>query len=258
MISFTTFQDVIDHGIDYLGGNPSSQATRDCVRAALAAYRDLANAFNWTYLYTQSRIITTSSYDSSVTGATIAYLDSSGAYPRQLTITGDVWPTWAADGIIRIGGIVNGQTAGSTYSSVDNGPDSSSVVGYKIAQRVSATVCVLDEVISPNVDIPALTPFLMYQDTYLLPEDFVSQDQALYELNFGGMTYTHPRAWLFENRYIFAAGLPQFVSLPAWFRGHTNRRRSTSSTSADRGRCSRRASLPAPSRLAAGRTRSRA
>jgi hypothetical protein len=37
VISYTTFQDVIDHGFDYLGGNPSDQVRRDCVRAALEA-----------------------------------------------------------------------------------------------------------------------------------------------------------------------------------------------------------------------------
>ena len=189
-MTFTTFDDVVNHGYDYLGGNPSDQAKRDCVRAALEAYRDLANAFNWTYLYTPSRIITTTSYDSTVAGATLTYLESDGTYPRQATISGDTWPTWAGDGVIRIG-----------------------TVGYKVAQRVSATVVILDETISPNVDIATPTPFVMYQDTYLLPEDFVAQDQALYELNFGGMTYTHPREWLYENRYVFASGVPQFFTI---------------------------------------------
>lgn len=190
MISYTTFDDVVNHGYDYLGGNPSEQAKRDCVRAALEAYRDLANAFNWTYLYAQSRIITTESHDSSVSGATVTYLDSSGTYPRQMTISGDTWPTWAGDGVIRIG-----------------------TVAYKVDQRISATVVTLDEVISPNADIATATPFLMYQDSYLLPADFVAQDQALYEQNFGGMQYTHPREWLFENRYVFASGIPQFFTI---------------------------------------------
>lgn len=190
MITFTTFQDVVDHGLDYLGSNPTDQARRDVVRSILEAYRDMANAFNWTYLYTPGRLVTNSSYDSTVAGATLAYLDSTGTYPRQVTITGDVWPTWAGDGVLRIG-----------------------TVGYKVDQRISATVLTLDPIIKPSADIPALTPFLLYQDTYLLPEDFVAQDQALYEQNFGGMNYTHPREWLFENRYIFASGTPQFFTI---------------------------------------------
>jgi hypothetical protein len=31
VINYTTFQDVIDHGFDYLGGTPSEQVRRDCV-----------------------------------------------------------------------------------------------------------------------------------------------------------------------------------------------------------------------------------
>lgn len=189
MTSFT-FQDAVDHGLDYLGSNPTDQARRDCVRAILESYRDLANAFNWTYLYTPGRLITNAAYDSSATGATLAYVGSGGMYPRQVTISGDVWPSWAGDGVIRIG-----------------------TVGYKVDQRISATVLTFDDTIKPPLDIPALTPFTLYQDTYLLPEDFVAQDQALYELNFGGMSYAHPREWLFENRYVFAQGTPQFFTI---------------------------------------------
>jgi hypothetical protein len=31
VINYTTFQDVIDHGFDYLGGTSSEQVRRDCV-----------------------------------------------------------------------------------------------------------------------------------------------------------------------------------------------------------------------------------
>ena len=57
-MGYTTFQDVIDHALDYLGGNPQDAALRDCKRATLEAYRTLANAHNWSYLYTHGRIIT--------------------------------------------------------------------------------------------------------------------------------------------------------------------------------------------------------
>jgi len=38
-MTFTTFDDVVDHGLDYLVSNPTDQARRDCVRAILSAYR---------------------------------------------------------------------------------------------------------------------------------------------------------------------------------------------------------------------------
>lgn len=39
-----TFQDAIDHIVDYVGGNASDQLQRDAKRAAIDALRDLANA----------------------------------------------------------------------------------------------------------------------------------------------------------------------------------------------------------------------
>jgi hypothetical protein len=73
VITYTTLSDVINHGFDYLGGNPSEQSRRDIVRASLEAYRDLANAFNWSYLYTHSRVYTSGSFNGSQTDCTIQY-----------------------------------------------------------------------------------------------------------------------------------------------------------------------------------------
>jgi len=202
MISQTTFQDLIDHGIDYLGSNPSSNAQRDCVRAALEAYRDLANAFNWTYLYTHGRVMTNAAYDGSLNLVlpTVKYQQSTGAYPLMVTLTGDMWPVWAGDGsYIRLGLV---DSSGNT-----------TLVTYRVAQRVSATVLTLTQSLNPGADMPAGTTFILYQDTLLLPSDYISQDQALYERNFGGMDYTHPREWLYENRYIFAQGTPLYYTI---------------------------------------------
>lgn len=189
-MSYTTFEDIINHGFDYLGGGLSDNTRRDCVRAALEAYRELANAFNWSYLYSQSRIITSAAFDGSAEGATIAYDHEGGTYPRQATITGAMWPDWAADGCIRVG-----------------------EVAYKVDERKSATVVTLDETINPGVDLDAGTQFQLYRDTYLLPDDYISQDQALYERNFGGMSFTHPREWLYNSRYVFNEGQPQFYTV---------------------------------------------
>ena len=71
----------------------------------------------------------------------------------------------------------------------------------------------LTETLSPEADLAAGCEFVLYRDTYLLPEDYVAQDQALYEMNFGGMSYTHPREWLYENRYVFAQGIPQCYTI---------------------------------------------
>jgi hypothetical protein len=206
-VKYTTFQDIIEHGYDYLGGNPSEQAKRDCVRAALEAYRDLANAYNWSYLYTHGRIITQGMYDSVTANSTLQYQESSGQYPRMVTISGDTWPLWAAGSYIRCNSpLINPENG-------DTAPDATSPVAYKIVERKSATVVTLDPQVNPGADLPAGTPFQLYKDTYLLPEDYISQDQALFERNFGGMTFCHPREWLYENRYVFAQGIPECYTI---------------------------------------------
>ena len=135
MITYTTLSDVINHGFDYLGGNPSEQSRRDIVRAALEAYRDLANAFNWSYLYTHSRVYTSPAFDGSQVGATIAYDLTGGQYERMVTLTGAVWPDWAAEGTyIRVG----------TQDDLIGGA-STGFVAYRVRERKSATVLTLTE-----------------------------------------------------------------------------------------------------------------
>lgn len=180
---FTTFQDVLDHGLDYLGSNPGDAARRDCVRAALEAYRDLANTFNWSYLYTHGRVLTSASFDGE--GATMTYIHTGGTYERMATISGSTWPDWAGDGYVRVGEVI-----------------------YEIDERKSATVVTFSEQVNPGQDIAAPVLFSAYRDTYLLPEDYIAQDQSLYEGNFGGMCYKHPRDWLYASRYVYGSGLP--------------------------------------------------
>ena len=188
-MTFTTFEDVVDHGYDYLGGNPSDNARRDCVRAATEAYRDLANAHTWSYLYTQGRFYTSAAF-AGADGATIAYRHTGGAYERMVTLSGDVWPDWASDGYLRVG-----------------------QVAYRVDERKSATVLTLSDTLNPGDDIASGTPFTLYRDTYLLPEDYIAQDQALHEGNFGGMAFSHPKDWLYENRFVIASGLPEFYAI---------------------------------------------
>lgn len=180
----TTFQDSIDHLVDYLGGTPTDAVQRDARRAILEAYRDLTNAFRWSYLLRQGRIVTSMP----VTDGTIAY----DAATRRLTLTPaaaspvQAWPDWSVGGYVRVGW-----------------------VAAKCVRRASDTVLVLDDQVGFAADLPALTPFKFYRDSYLLPIDFVAADQALHEQNFGGMSYVHPREWLFEERFVFAEGTPQ-------------------------------------------------
>lgn len=205
---YTTYSDLLTHCLDYLGSDPGVAATRDAKRAILEAIRDIANCHNWSYLYKHGRIITNGAYDSTVPGSTLQYQQSGGTYPRQVTLTGDVWPDWVVGGTY-----LRMQSPIVDVQNDDNVQDNTSVVNYKVAERKSATVLTLDDQVNPGFDLPALTPFQVYQDTYVLPEDWMAQDQALFERNFGGMSYTHPREWLYENRYVFAQGIPQYYTI---------------------------------------------
>lgn len=186
---YYTFSDAIEHLADYLGGGLGDVVLRDARRSVYEAHRELANAYNWSYLYTLGRINTVPPF----VDGTVQFQLSSGAYPRLFTLTttdGGVWPPWTAFGFLRIG-----------------------TVNYQVDQRISNTQLTVTAAMSPTADISVATPYSLYQDSYPLPVDYISQDQALYEMNFGGMQYTHPREWAYENRYIFAQGIPSCYTI---------------------------------------------
>lgn len=184
-MQYVTFQDAIEHVIDFLGGNPSQVAVRDSRRCILQAYRDLTNDRRWSYLMRHGRLVTNTPYST----GTIAYLQSSGALPYQVTLTGGTWPSWAAGGYLRVG-----------------------LQSWRVATRASATVLTLDPQVNPGTDVTS-TGYVLFQDTYLLPADFRDSDKFLYEQNFGGMSYVHPSEWLFENRYVYAQGIPVIYTI---------------------------------------------
>ncbi len=125
-MSIQTYADLVEHGLDYLGGEPDAPALRDARRAALSAYREVANARTWSYLYQQGRLTTSAPY---ATG-TVAYHHAGGIYARMLILSGGTWPDWAADGDVRIG-----------------------VVSHKADERKSDTVLTLDPALNPGADI---------------------------------------------------------------------------------------------------------
>lgn len=182
----TTFQDIIDHLVDYVGDRGSDAVGRDCKRAALEAYRDLTNAHRWSYLYTHGRVIMNPPF----MDGTVAYTHTGGQYERMFTLTGGMWPAYTAGSYVRIG-----------------------CVNYKIVAQPSATIALADELVNPGANIASLTAYELYRDTYLLPLDYAAQDQAIYENNFGGMCFVHPREWLYQERHGFASGTPRIYTI---------------------------------------------
>ena len=181
-----TFQDAFDSLLGYMGAAPSTDTRRDARQCIDEGLRELINGHNWSYLYEHGRVNTHAPY----TTGTIDYQLSTGALPRLVTLTDGVWPDWAFGGSIRIGNVV-----------------------YMVDQVIDATTLTLTDDLSPVVDLPPGTAYAIYQDIYPLSEDFIAQDQAIYESCFGGLQFVHPREWLAGQRWVYQVGVPRYYSI---------------------------------------------
>jgi len=116
----------------------------------------------WTFLSPIYQLV----LNNPLSDGTIAYDHTGGVNERQVTLTGAIWPSWAADGMIDIDG-----------------------TDFEVDQRISDTVITLTLENNPQEDIPAGTTFELHQDDYDLPDDF----GYLYD---GTATYTQiSNAW---------------------------------------------------------------
>jgi hypothetical protein len=180
-IRITTYKDLLDHAVDYLGANPGGDATRDSRRAVQAAYRDVANRHRWIYYYTRGRLNTVAPY---YTG-TVTYT----ATTRTLTLTGGVWPTWAQDGIVQINNIA-----------------------YQIASRVDDNNLLMARRSDPGADI-GTSGYTIYRDTYELPADCLAIDRMILINNAFEMWYEHPAAWLERQRIYHSPAIPRVYTI---------------------------------------------
>lgn len=55
-IRLTTYQDLIDHCLEYLGNATDAVDERLARKAVLNAYREVANARNWSFYYNRIRM----------------------------------------------------------------------------------------------------------------------------------------------------------------------------------------------------------
>ena len=170
----TVVVDMVSHLRDYLGSNVNNEVQRVIIRSIQAGLRELSNVRPWSYLYKRHRIQTNAPYST----GTVAYDVTGGSVERELVLTSGTWPTWAADGTVAI-----------------------SNVTYEAFRRVSDSVLQLDSNVTSAADIAAGASYTLYQDTYVLPEDFVASDRSYAEVSWGGMEYVQPNLWLQVTRY---------------------------------------------------------
>jgi hypothetical protein len=181
-IRLTTYKDLIDHCLDFLGANPDASATRDCRRAIQNGYRDLASRHHWIYYYTRGRLNTVAPYQA----GTISYTHAT----RTVALTGGQFPTWAGQGMLSIVNVV-----------------------YEVATSPDASTLILTQQSNPGADVAPGQVYTLYQDTYPLPVDCQAIDRLILVNNAFSMWYEHPSAWLERQRIYRGPAVPRSYTI---------------------------------------------
>ena len=175
--SIYTFADAMDHALDYMGAATDPQTERFARKAVQLAILQVQSCRNWTYYYQRGRLNTKAAY---LTG-TIEYVNST----RLMTLTGGVWPTGAADGVI----IIN-------------------TVPYLVTERISDFIIKISTNSNPGADIAAGTNYLIYQEAYTLPVDFGSMGEIIMLGRPRLLTYVKPDEFVLRQRVYLGPLMP--------------------------------------------------
>ena len=203
-----TFQDVVEQVLleNSLQREETSVLSR--VRhAVVQSYRDLPNYTDWLYYKRLAHLQTDAVYQE----GTVAYDHTGGAYERELTLTGGVWPANAGLGVVYVNRI-----------------------HYPVESRVSDTVVTLSAHANPGADLASQT-YKWYRDSYPLPAGYRSNgrlvdssDQAnLFPLSyvapdahlsiqrdFWGSTTNRPEWWTIRQDGRYMSGLAIILGRP--------------------------------------------
>lgn len=180
-----TWQDLIDHVIDYWGGNPGAESTRDAKKATLRALDVLTNDSNWSYYYERGHLTLDAGYGT----GTVSYDHTGGASERLVTLSGGTFPSWAARGDIVIENVV-----------------------YSIAERLSDTTLTLSVHSNPGGDV-ASGAFQVYRDSYELPADFKAIGALTLPTHSVVLEPEHPSLWLERQRIFRSIAMPRFYTI---------------------------------------------
>lgn len=176
-----TYRDAIDHLMDYCRPDRGTANRPQFMRAIQAAYAEVGAAHPWPSLLRHGRLMLKKAYGT----GTIAYDYTGGTYGRQLTLTDGTWPTWAADGTVRIDGIE-----------------------YDVATRESNTVLTLDTQLCPDEDIAAGESYSIYKRYHVLPADFDRLYEPWTEETWAKVREVPASQWLAGLRYSDQTGTP--------------------------------------------------
>ncbi len=139
----TTFRDLIESLVDGSGGIALDQNHTKLKRAVNEATRDLFNIHKWKYALREHTVQLLASQGTS----TVTYTHSS----RALDIAAGTWPAMAHPQNWRV--LISGNV-------------------YQVYARTSSTQLTLDPVLNPGADIAAGAEYVVFDNTYDLPDDF--------------------------------------------------------------------------------------
>lgn len=180
--ALATYRDVVDHVLDYLGGNVTDMdSERFARRAVQLAVNEFHAKRTWTIFYKRGRIVTNAPY---ATG-TITFDYTGGAVERQITLTDGTWPAWSGSGTLIINNIL-----------------------YPVWQRVSDTVLQLQTNTSMTSDVADATAYNLVQENYPLPVDFGQMQEIVNSSQGGWMTYLTPGEFMAQQRQYNTTGVP--------------------------------------------------
>lgn len=154
-------------------------------RAVREAYRQLLSQYNWRYFYAEHYINLEGSYQT----GTVVYTHTGGAHERVATLTGGTWPSWAASGRMSFNNAI-----------------------YEVDTREDDDEITLDDVLNPGADV-ASTSYVLYQNTYPLPDDFRRMDQLISTNDWFGKRYIEPEEWMGYERFIGNLGEPFYWTI---------------------------------------------
>lgn len=182
LVPLTTYKDLVDHLVDWLGASPTGEAQRDARRAVLAGLRTISTAHNWSYYYTRGHINTNAIYTTGTVGYTSA--------TRTITLTGGSFPSWALYGSIQVFNIV-----------------------YQIAANPDPATLILTGGSAPASDFAPGQSYTLYRDTYPLPGDCQAVSRMVLMNNAFSLWYEHPDLWLERQRVYRGPATPRTYTL---------------------------------------------
>ena len=174
-MAYLTMFDLVESLIVSSYGGPQDAEQRDIRTAIHKAYNEVTTIRDWAYYHVHGRIITQEPYS---TGT----VTSSGT---TVTLTGGVWPAWAATGAyLKIGEEI-----------------------CRVGSRTSTTVLVLAAPLLLKANVTS-QPYTLYKTVYALPSDFRNLDEPTDEYNWWAGLYLTPDEAMKLERVSNSSGKP--------------------------------------------------